>query len=341
MKIQIQSYMEVFMKVLFIGGTGIISTAVSKVAIDRGIDLYILNRGHRNDKLPEGAKILVGDIYKPDEVKEVLKGHFFDSIVQWISFTVEHVKRDYLLFKEFTNQYIFISSASAYQKPLPYLPVTEKVPLGNKYWEYSENKKKCEEYLFSIQDPNFHVTVIRPSHTYNEEMLISQLNSGQKPYTLIDRMLHDKPIILPDDGQSLWTLTFNQDFASAFVDVLGNRKTYDDFYHLTGDKVYTWEQINQMICDAVGVKPNVIHIPTDTILQYFPEFRGELYGDKKDSATFDNTKIKEIAPHWLSRTEYGDIVKLAVKRFLDDPNLQEVDEDFNQRYDALIEAYQI
>ncbi|MBN2540306.1 MAG: NAD-dependent epimerase/dehydratase family protein [Bacilli bacterium] len=328
------------MKVLFIGGTGIISTAVSKITMERGIDLYILNRGHRNDKVPEDAKVLVGDIYNPDQVREVLKGHFFDAIVQWISFTVEHVTRDYNLFKDFTKQYVFISSASAYHKPLPFLPVTEEVPLGNKYWQYSENKKKCEEYLLSFRDPKFHVTIIRPSHTYNEEMLIAQLNSPEKPYTLIDRMQKNKPIILPDDGQSLWTLTFNQDFASAFVDVLGNPKTYDNFYHLTGEKVYTWEQLNKAICDAVGVKPNVVFIPTDTILEYFPEFKGELYGDKKDNTIFDNSKIKEVAPHWVSQTEYSDIVKLAVKRFLENPELQIVDEEFNKRYDALIEKYQ-
>ena len=177
------------MKVLFVGGSGVISTAVSEMAIDRGIDLYVLNRGKRNDKLPEGITFLQGDIYKPDEVKKAIKGQYFDSIVQWISFTVDHVKRDYELFNGFTKQYVFISSASAYFKPTPYLPITEEVPLGNVYWEYSENKKKCEEYLLTVNNPNFNVTIIRPSHTYNDEMLISQLKSRTKPYTLINRML--------------------------------------------------------------------------------------------------------------------------------------------------------
>jgi len=327
------------MKVLFVGGTGVISTAVSKTAVDRGIDLYVLNRGKRNKKLPEGVTFLQGDIYKPEEVKKALEGYFFDSIVQWISFTVDHVKRDYELFNGFTKQYVFISSASAYFKPIPYLPITEEVPLGNVYWEYSENKKKCEEYLLSVNNPNFNVTIIRPSHTYNDEMLISQLNSETKPYTLINRMLKNKPIILPDDGQSLWTLTYNQDFASAFVDVLGNEATYGEYYHLTGEKVYTWERLNEMICEAVGISPNVIKIPTDYILKYFPEFKGELYGDKKDSAIFDNSKIKGVAPNWVSITEYSSIVKNAVSRLLDNTELQEVDIEFDKRYDDLIQDY--
>ena len=327
------------MKVLFVGGTGVISTAVSKVAIDTGLDLYVLNRGKRNDKLPAGVTILQGDIYKPNEVKKALEGHYFDSIVQWISFTVEHVRRDYELFNGYTKQYVFISSASAYFKPIPFLPITEEVPLGNVYWDYSENKKKCEDYLLAINDPNFNVTIIRPSHTYNDEMLISQLKSRTKPYTLINRMLNDKPIIIPDDGQSLWTLTYNKDFASGFVDVLGNKDTYGEYYHLTGEKVYTWEKLNEMIANAVGVKPNIINIPTDYILKYFPDFKGELYGDKKDSAIFDNSKIKRIAPNWVSITEYSTIVKGAVNRFLDNKELQEIDVEFDKKYDELIKDY--
>jgi len=329
------------MKVLFIGGTGVISTAVSKLVVKRDIELYVLNRGKRNDKLPAGVKILQADIYNKNEVKKVLSGHYFDSIVQWISFTVDHVKRDYELFNGHTKQYVFISSASAYFKPIPFLPITEEIPLGNKYWDYSENKRKCEEYLLSIHNKDFNVTIIRPSHTYNNEMLISQLNSKSKPYTLINRMLLNKPIILPDNGANLWTLTYNGDFASGFVDVLGNEATYGEFYHLTGEKVYTWEKLNEAISEAVGVTPNVVKIPTDYILQYFPAEKAELYGDKKDSAVFDNTKIKKVAPNWASRTEYSTIVKQAVERFLNNPELQEIDYEFDKLYDELIRDYTI
>lgn len=328
------------MKVLFIGGTGIISTAVCNVAIKRGIDLYVLNRGKRNDKLPKGVKVLKGDIYKPEAVKKVLEGHYFDSIVQWISFTVEHVQRDYNLFNGFTKQFIFISSASAYFKPIPFLPITEEVPLGNKYWDYSENKKNCEEYLFGIHNKDFNVTCIRPSHTFNEEMIISQLTSNDKPYTTINRMLNNKPIIIPDDGMSLWTLTYNQDFAEAFVDVIGNPKAYGEFYHITGEKVYTWERLNEIICEAVDVIPNIVYVPSEEIIKHFPEVKPELYGDKKDSAVFDNSKIKAIAPNWKSQTDYSKIAPILVKWFLENKELQVIDEDFDRRYDELVAKFQ-
>jgi len=328
------------MKVLFIGGSGTISTQVSKLAIKKGIDLYALNRGSHNDKLPKEVKILRADINQRQQVEKLLEGQYFDSIVQWISFTVENVKRDYELFKDHTKQFVFISSASAYFKPIPFIPITEAIPLGNKYWEYSENKKKCEDYLLSVSSDDFNVTIIRPSHTYNETMLVSQLSSRKYPYTMIDRMLNGKQIILPNDGQSLWTLTYSGDFAKTFIDILGNPKTYGEFYHLTGDKVYTWEQINAFICEAVGVKPNVIYIPIEFIIKHFPEYKAEIYGDKLTSTTFDNSKIKFVTNHYESAFSYKDIVKLAVQRLIENKELQGIDVEFNERYDRLIEDFQ-
>lgn len=327
------------MKVLFIGGTGIISTAVCQVAVSRGIDLYVLNRGKRNDKLPKGVTVLTGDIYQPEEVRKVLEGHYFDSIVQFISFTVEHCERDYKLFDGFTKQFIFISSASAYFKPIPFLPITEEVPLGNKYWDYSENKKKCEEYLFSISNDDFNVTVIRPSHTHNHEMLIQQLMCNDAPFTTIKRMIDGKAIILPDEGMNLWTLTYNLDFASGFVDVIGNPKTYGQFYHLTGEKAYTWERLYEMYCVALDVEPNIVYIPSEEIIKHFPEVKAELYGDKKGSALFDNSKIKEVAPNWVSKTDYSTIAPLVMAWFLEKEERQVVNEEFDKRYDALIASY--
>lgn len=328
------------MKVLFIGGTGIISTAVSKVVIERGIDLYVMNRGNHNDILPQEVTVLQADIYNKEQVQAAIQGHKFDAIVQWIAFTVDHVKRDVELFKDYTTQYIFISSASAYQKPLPFLPVTEEMPLDNPYWEYSKNKQLCEEYLLSQQSDAFHVTIIRPSHTYNEKMLISQLKSHRHPYTMIHRIRQGKPIIIPDQGMQLWTLTYNADFAEAFVDVLGNPKTYGDYYHLTSDKVYTWERINEMIAEAIGVTAHVVYIPWDRIFIDFPEFKPEILGDKKQSLIFDNTKIKSVAPHYVSKTDYKDIVEKAVLYYDNHPELQTIDEEFEQRYDALIQAFE-
>lgn len=328
------------MKVLFIGGSGLISTAVTHQAIKRNIDLYVMNRGQKNDKLPPEVNIIKCDITDEKAVKKAIKKHEFDVVVNWIAYEEVDVKRDYRLFKNKTKQYVFISTASAYQKPLPELPVTEETPLDNKYWVYSQQKTMCENYLFSINNPKFNVTVIRPSHTYGDHSLVFQLKSGKYPFTLLKRMIEQKPIVLPDDGKSLWTLTYNYDFAEAFLDVLGNEKTYQNYYHITSDKVYSWNEITQSIYQALDVKPNIIYIPTDFILIYFPEFKGELYGDKKGDAIFDNSKIKSVAPHYISKTEYPDIGKRAVTYYLNTPQDQEVDLKFLKRYDFLIESYQ-
>ncbi|MGM0495566.1 MAG: NAD-dependent epimerase/dehydratase family protein [Bacillota bacterium] len=327
------------MKVLSIGGTGLISTAVSHLAVKRGIDLYVLNRGNNNDVLPKQVKNIICDINNDEAIKKALKGHKFDVVVDWIAFKVEHVKRDYRLFKNITKQYVFISSASAYQKPIPKLPITEDVPLDNPYWNYSKNKQYCEEYLLSIKDSDFNITIIRPSHTYNDTLLIFQLIPWDYPYTILKRMLERKPIVLPDNGKSLWTLTYNYDFAEAFLDVLGNESAYNDYFHLTSDKVYTWTQIANFIYDGLKIEPNIEYIPSSFIIKYFPEVKGELYGDKKDSAVFDNSKIKSIAPNYKSKVEYSDIVKRAVKHYLETPELQKVDKEFDKRYDNLIAEY--
>ena len=327
------------MKVLFIGGTGVISTAVSKLAVKKKIEIWVLNRGKHNHKLPKKAHIMIADMNNKEEVLKSLEGHYFDAIVQWISYTVDDVKRDYELFKGKTKQYVFISSASAYQKPIPTLPITEEIPLDNKFWDYSESKRKCEEYLLSVHSDDFNVTIIRPSHTYNDEKLIYQLKSRHHPYSLVDRILHNKPIIIPDKGLSLWTITYSEDFAYGFLDILGNEKTYGEFYHLTSDKVYSWERINEIICEKLDRTPNIIHIPKEFIFKYFPEIKPEILGDKDMSLFFDNSKIKSVAPNYRSKTDYGDIVKKALKRLLKNHKLQTIDDEFIDRYDQCISDY--
>ena len=329
------------MKVLFIGGSGLISTAVSELLMEEDFDLYLLNRGNNNSGLPKGIKYLIGDINKEKEVKELIEDEHFDVIVDWIAFTKEHVMRDYRLFKGHTNQYIFISSASAYYKPILSYPITEEIPLGNKYWEYSDNKRLCEEYLTSIIDDSFNITIIRPSHTYNDDKIVSVIKSWSDPYTIIDRLLKEDKIIIPGDGTSLWTLTYNQDFAEAFKKVLGNKKTFGETYHITSDFVYTWERINEIICENLGVKPNVIHIPTDFIVKHAPFLTGELLGDKHWSLIFDNSKIKEIASNFKSSTSYEEIAPKAIKRILKNKELQTIDEGFNEWYNRLIKDYEI
>lgn len=327
------------MKVLFIGGSGTISTACSKRAIDLGIELYVLNRGNNNDLLPKEVKILKGNYFDDQEVRALLKDHSFDSIVQWISFTKEQVERDYRLLKDKTKQFIFISSASAYFKPIPYLPITEEMPLGNKYWEYSENKKICEEYLNNIKDNTFKVTIVRPSHTYNDRSIILQMKSWVAPYTMLDRMIKGKEIILPDGGKSKWTLTHNSDFAMSFVDLLGNEKAYGEAYHITSEKVYTWKEITESIYKALEIRPNTITIPTEFIIKMRPYLEGEFLGDKSNDLVFDNSKIKAISPNYRSQVDYDNIVKKAVSYYLGNKHIQKIDDEYNKQYDEIIFAY--
>ncbi|KFZ25715.1 MAG: UDP-glucose 4-epimerase [Candidatus Izimaplasma bacterium HR2] len=328
------------MKILFIGGTGIISTAVSKLVLKKNDELYVLNRGNNNNKLPKGVKFLKGDINNEEEIKDLLKGYYFDAVVQWIAYTPEQVKRDYNIFNGLTKQYVFISSASAYQKPVPTYPITEEVPLDNPYWDYSDNKKQCEEYLQSISSDDFNVTIIRPSHTYDEELLIYILTAHGKPMTQIDRILKGKKVIIPGDGTSLWTITYNADFAVGFIEVLGNPKAYNEAFHITSNIYYTWEQINEIICNVLGVKPNVIHIPTDFIVKYAPQFEGGLKGDKMWSGIFDNSKIKKLAPNFNPQTRYEDIVPIQIKRIMENPDLQTIDYEHNDIIDKIISEYE-
>jgi len=326
------------LKILLIGGTGLISTAVSKTIVARGDELYLLNRGTQNHLAPKEAKLIIGD-YRKDDLKALFKGMNFDVVVNYIAFTEEDVKRDVEVFAGLTAQYVFISSASAYQKPVRDFPITENTPLENKYWEYSNNKIKCERYLRSIDIQGFNVTIVRPSHTYDATKLIAVLKDHANQYGIIDRILKEKPYIIPGDGTSLWTLTFNEDYAELFVPLLGEERAYGEDYHITSDFVYTWEQIYEFFCDALGKKPNPIHIPTDYIVKHLPEFAGELYGDKMHSAIFDNSKVKVFNPTYEAKYSYEDIAKKAIDYYLSNKELQTVNEAFEARLDALIEAY--
>jgi len=327
-------------KVLFIGGTGLISTAVSKLAVAKNIDLYLLNRGKRQSTPILGTHLLQADIYQVDEVKEVIRDHFFDVVVEWIAFTVDHVKRDYELFKGKTNQYIFIGTASSYQKPAPFLPITEDVPRDNPYWEYSQNKRDCENYLKAIHDPDFHVTIIRPSHTYDDHSLIFQLTTYSHPYSLLHRMINQQPIVLVGDGSSHWTLTHHEDFAYAFIDILGNHHAYDQDYHLTSDKVYTWNEITSLMYNALDMKPNIIYLPYEHIKKHFPEMEGMLMGDNMHDTIFDNSKIKKVAPHYRSLIELKDRIPKMIAYYQNNESLMQIDESFLKRYDEMIRDYQ-
>ncbi len=325
------------MKILLIGGTGIISTAVTERTIEQGHDLYLLNRGNQKDIIPHKATHLKADINNDDAVLAQLKGHTFDVIVDFIAFTVDDIKRDIRLFKDKTKQYIFISSASCYDISKREKPIKETLPLANKVWGYSQNKIACEAYLSALENPPFAITIVRPSHTYDKHSVPFQLTSWSHPFTVINRILHDQVIVIPNDGNNIWTLTYNADFAKGFVDLYGNSKAYNEAVHITSEYMYTWNELAKIVYKALNKTPNIIHVPLDKILTYFPDKKGPMQGDNTLNAYFDNTKIKSLATHYSSETPYETIVQTALQYYLDDTFKQTIDESFNKRYDNLVQ----
>jgi nucleoside-diphosphate-sugar epimerase len=281
------------MKVLFIGGTGIISSGCAPLAIERGIDLYLLNRGKTTKRpVPCGAKLLYGDIRDPQSAQAALEGHSFDVVVDWVAFTAEHIQTDLDLFSGRTGQYIFISSASVYQTPAAHLPINESTILDNPYWQYSRNKIACEEVLVrAYREAKFPMTIVRPSHTYDKTLL--PFDGG---YTVVDRMRKGKKVIVPGDGTSLWTLTHHSDFARGFVGLLGHSGAIGESIQITSDEWLSWNQIFEIVARAAKAEPKLVHIPSDLINAYDADWGAGLLGDKANSSIFDNTKLKRLCP---------------------------------------------
>lgn len=326
------------MKVLFIGGTGLISVEVSKLAIKRGIDLYLLNRGQRNVTI-EGAKNLVADINNVSQVEKVLEDHHFDCVVNWIVFHPDQIARDIELFRGKCKQYIFISSASAYQKPLTHPIVTESTPLANPYWEYSRNKIACEEALMAAyRQDGFPMTIVRPSHTYDKQMIVSVGDSGA--YGVAKRMLEGKPVIVHGDGTSLWTLTHSADFAKGFVGLLGNPQTIGQSFHITSDYLLTWNQIYEHLADALNVRANIVHIPSEFIAQYDSDLGAGLLGDKMWTVIFDNSKIKRFVPDFVASIPYHIGVRQSLEWFQADEARMQVSGADDRLIEGLLAAYQ-
>lgn len=324
------------MKVLFIGGTGIISSACSQLALDRGIDLYLLNRGQSTRPVPEGAHVLHGDIRDPDSARQALGDHRFDAVVNWIAFTPEHIESDLQLFGGRTGQYIFISSASAYQKPPVSLPVTESTPLYNPHWLYSRNKIACEERLVrAYREDGFPITIVRPSHTYDRTMLPLQ---GR--YTMVHRMRQGKKVIVHGDGTSLWVLTHHRDFAKGFVGLLGNNHAIGDAFHITSDEILTWNQIYELIAQAAGAEAQIVHIPSDLIAAFDANWGAGLLGDKAHSTVFDNSKIKRIVPDYVAAIPFARGAEEIMAWYDADPARQVVDPALDALMDRMIAAYE-
>jgi len=283
------------LRVLFIGGTGVISSASSRVAVEHGIDLFVLNRGRSTDRpLPPGVTTLRADAREPRSVRQEIKDLDFDAVVNWVAFTPDQVQTDIELFSGRTGQYVFISSASAYQTPPARVPVTESTPLRNPFWAYSRGKIACEDLLVAAyREQGFPATIVRPSHTYDQTTV-----PFDGRWTVLGRMLAGKPVIVHGDGTSLWTLTHNEDFARAFVPLLAHTRTLGDAIQITSDDVLTWNQIAEALAAALGVSAQVVHVPSDAIAAADPDWGAGLLGDKAHSMIFDNAKVRGLVPGW-------------------------------------------
>jgi nucleoside-diphosphate-sugar epimerase len=325
------------MRVLFIGGTGFISAAVSRMAIAQGFELYLLNRGSRIAHLP-GSHGLTADIHRLEDVRATLQDLEFDVVVDWIAYTPDDIERDMALLRDRVKQYVFISSASAYQKPPAHYLITESTPLANPYWEYSRNKITCERRLMqAFRDEGFPVTIVRPSMTYDTNLPIAI--GGWGSYTLADRLMTGRPIIVHGDGSSLWVVTHAEDFGRGFLGLLGNEGALGQAFHITSDEVLTWNQIYQAIAEALGVEPKIVHIPSDYIARVAPQLAGGLLGDKTWSAVFDNSKIKAFVPGFQAAIPFRDGIRRTLAWFAADEKRRYVDEAVHAEMDRILEAY--
>jgi nucleoside-diphosphate-sugar epimerase len=329
------------MKVLFIGGTGIISTAVSRLAVERGIELTLLTRGSRSLTIP-GAQTIECSITDEDAVLRNLRGKHFDSVVDWIAFGPDDIERDLRLLREHTDQFVFISSASAYQKPVRNYLITESTPLENPYWEYSRLKIAAEERLMrAFREDRFPATIVRPSFTYGDTIVPLAANSWYPySYTIVDRMRRGKPVVVPGDGTSLWVMTHNSDFAKGFLGLLGRREALGEAYHITSDEVLNWNQIYEQAAAAAGVEPNLIHIPSDFVAACIPEKLGSWIGDKANSVVFDNSKIKALVPDFKATTPFAEGIKQTIAWFDADASRRQIEPGADEEWDRIIDAYQ-
>jgi nucleoside-diphosphate-sugar epimerase len=327
------------MKILFIGGTGTISTAISKLLITQGHDLYLLNRGKRNDVLPEGAHSLIADVNDEKAIATKIENLDFDCVVDFIAFVPEHLQRDYRLFKDKTKQFIFISSASVYQKPLSDYRVSEATPSANPYWQYSRNKIACEDYLIKLyREEGFPVTIVRPSYTYDERSVPLGVHGDNGSWQVLKRMIEGKPVIIHGDGTALWTMTHNSDFAKGFVGLIGNIHALGEAVQITSDETLTWNQIYQCIARALNVPLKAVHVSSEFLAAVGPyDFYGGLLGDKAVSVVFDNTKLKRLVPGFVATKRFDQGVKETICHILAHPELQRTDEAFDKWCDNLIE----
>ena len=339
----VSKFNSIRMKILFIGGTGTISAAISKLLISQGHDLYLLNRGQRNEILPEGAHYLVADINDEAKVAGLINDLDFDCVADFIAFVSEHLQRDYRLFKNKTKQFIFISSTSIYQKPLSDYRITEATPLANPYWQYSQDKIACEDYLMKLyREEGFPITIVRPSYTYDERKAPIGVRGNNGTWSVVKRILGGKPVIIQGDGTSLWTMTHSSDFAKGFVGLIGNVRARGEAIHITSDETLTWNQIYQCIANAVNKPLVAVHVSSEFLAAAGPyDFHGGLLGDKANSVVFDNAKLKRLVPEFVAVKRFDQGIKETVDYILSHPEYQFEDEVFDRWCDEIIESLQL
>lgn len=329
------------MKALFIGGTGTISMAITAaLAKDPNWELYLLNRGSRLDDIPEGVKLIKADINDEPAAAEALKGMEFDCVCDFIGFTVDQVMRDYRLFEGRTGQFMYISSASAYDKPCRDYRITEGTSLANPYWEYSRNKIACERFLMDMYEQNgFPVTIIRPSHTYDNRSIPLGVHGNNGSWQVVKRMLAGKPVIIHGDGTSLWTMTWNEDFAKGFIGLMGNPHAIGEAFQITSDETLTWNQIYSAIAGALGVELKACYVPSDFLAAVSDyDFTGSLIGDKANSVVFDNSKLKKAVPGFTCTTRFDQGVRKTIEYCMAHPECQKDDPEFDAFCDKVAAA---
>ncbi|WP_036910309.1 SDR family oxidoreductase [Prevotella sp. FD3004] len=330
------------MKILLIGGTGTISSAITRQLATSGHDLWLLNRGNRKDDVPAGVRQVICDINNEAEVLRQIGGTMFDAVCEFIGFLPSQVERDIRLFKGRTRQYVYISSASAYNKPARNHIITEGTSLANPYWQYSRDKIACEELLMKeYRENGFPVTIVRPSHTYCERAIPVSVHGSKGSWQVLKRMIEGKAVLVQGDGSSLWTLTWNEDFAKGFIGLLGNPKAIGEPFQIMSDESLTWNQIYQCVADALKVEFKPYYVASQFLAAVAPkeyDFTGNLLGDKSTTVVFDCSKLKHAVPGYQATTRFDEGVRRCVAYILAHPELQIEDPEFDAWCDRVIEA---
>ncbi len=328
------------MKALLIGGTGTISMAITRLLVAQNWEIYLFNRGTRTAELPEGVRVIEGDINDESQAAEAIAGMTFDCVADFIGFVPSQIARDIRLFSGKTKQYLYISSASAYHKPVRDYRITEGTTLSNPYWQYSRDKIACEEMLMKeYRENGFPVTIIRPSHTYDQRSVPLGVHGRNGSWQVIRRMLDGKKVIIHGDGTSLWTMTHNTDFAKGFVGLMGNPHAIGEAFQITSDESLTWNQIYEAIADALGVELHACHVSSEFLAAVSDyDFTGSLIGDKANSVVFDNRKLKQAVPDYCPNVSFWQGIRETIQYVLHHPECQIEDPEFDAWCDRVINA---